>query len=104
MKNSKFLLIMLAALFLLGCKQVVETTIVGEPTQENRLIDCRHSGFCYTCMPGSGKSGCAMKFSSFCPGKMDALVKVTTMRYVYDDGSVSTNEVTQVLFRNGVCR
>lgn len=83
---------------------MVETTIVGEPRQETRPVDCRYSGFCYTCMPGSGKSGCGMKFSSFCPGKVDALVKVTTMRYVYDDGSVGTNQVTQVLSRNGVCR
>lgn len=83
---------------------MVETTIVGEPTQENRVIDCRYSGYCFTCMPGSGNSSCGMKFSSFCPGKINALVKVTTMRHVYDDGSVSIDEVTQVLSRNGVCR
>lgn len=104
MKNSKLLFIMLAVLFLVGCKQVVEATVVGEPRQENRLIDCTHSGFCYTCMPGMGQSGCRFKHSSFCPGTVNALVKVTTMRYVYDDGSVGTDEVTQVLSRNGVCQ
>ena len=101
-------LLLVAAVSLAGCKEVVSIKEVGEPRQEVRSVDCRHSGFCFTCMPGFGgnnkNSSCSFKWSSMCPGKQPTTLLITPIEVTYDDGSTEIDERKVVLSTDGSCK
>lgn len=83
---------LLLLVFMIGCAKEVSRQY-DPPHEEVRTLDCTHSDFCFTCMPGfTGKMDCGFKLSPYCPGNRKARVQVTPYRVHYDDGSVSLRE------------
>ena len=76
------------AFLLLGCREEVSRTQVGEPVVVTAETSCRVAGMCITCGLGfDGKMSCGLRFSASCPGKHIATVESTLYEVLYDDGS-----------------
>lgn len=88
---------------LTACDKVV-AEVGGQPRIEERRVNCTHTGFCVTCMPGFyGEMNCGAKLSPHCPGRKNALVEVTPITTTYESGKVSRAERTRILEVLGAC-
>lgn len=70
-----------------GCDKVISSAAVGNPHKEVRTVACRHTSYCFTCMPGfGGGMKCKFKMSPSCPGKERVRFEVTPMVDTYESG------------------
>lgn len=76
----------LLPLFACSCKGdfIIDERI--ESHQEERIVSCTISGFCYGCGLGfDGKYECKVGFHSDCPGNRRAIVQVMTVKGHYEN-------------------
>lgn len=89
-----------------GCEQA-ETIRIVDTREAQVEQSCHKVGYCYTMMPGfDGKMESKFKFSQFCPGRQDALVRIdqVLMRYPSKPDETFVRERSHTIKTLSSCR
>ena len=91
---------LLVLLVLVGCgPDVVSKTVIDVSEPYETELSCTHYDYCYTCI---GYGGCKFKYSPFCPGTQDAVVRDVKVLIEYEDFTSEVKKHIKVV-EDGAC-